>query len=68
MITVESSNIAEIGHDGEKTLRVKFHKGGEWDYTPVSKDDFEEFKAAMSIGGYFHQHIKKNPGITAKQV
>lgn len=66
-IKVESSNIEEVKHEGD-TLTVKFKGGGEYDYSPVSKNDYNEFMSAESKGSFFHKHIKNNPGITTKKV
>ncbi len=57
MSGVKSSQIAEIGHDGD-TLAVRFKHGGTYHYHGVSADEYEKLKRAESIGSYLHKHIK----------
>lgn len=60
MSPVKSSQIAEIGHDGD-TLAVRFKHGGTlYHYHGVSADDFAKFKKSESLGSYLHKHIKPN--------
>lgn len=59
-IPVKSSQIKAIGHVQE-TLYVKFNKGQIYSYTPVTREQFEEFKNAKSAGKYFHKNLKQNP-------
>lgn len=57
---VESSMISQIGHDPDnRTLRVKFKNGDEWDYADVSQEEAEELLTSKSKGSHFHKHIKK---------
>lgn len=59
MQPVSSSNISEVGYDPEtKTLRVKFKKGGMWDYFDVSAEEHEAFISAPSIGKHFLSNIR----------
>lgn len=57
--TVKSSQIKEIGHLGE-TLYIRFRNGKLYSYSPVTKEKFDEFKKAESVGSYFHKHFKMN--------
>lgn len=57
MIPVVSSNIAEIGHDGN-ALFVRFNKGALWRYDGVSAETFEEIRNARSVGSAFNQLVK----------
>ena len=54
---VESSQIAEIGHDGS-TLAVKFKGGGVYHYPDVTAEQFEAFQKAGSHGKHFGQHFR----------
>lgn len=58
MISVQSSQIAQIGHDGQSKLRVLFRRGGLYEYSGVTPTEFDEFRAANSIGTHFGQFIK----------
>jgi hypothetical protein len=67
MQSVESSQIAAIGHDAETGTRaILFYRGFGRDkkpgslyhYANVTAEDFEAFKSAESIGRHFGQHIK----------
>ena len=61
MISVQSSQIAQIGHDGQSTCRVLFRRGGLYEYPTVSASEFEAFRSADSIGRHFAQFIKVKP-------
>ena len=58
MFSVQSSQIAEIGHDGQSRLRILFRRGGLYEYAGVSAVEFDALKAAESIGAYFSRFIK----------
>ena len=58
MISVVSSQIAQIGHDGQSTLRVLFRRGGLYEYYDVTPEEFDEFRSAESIRSHFGRHIK----------
>jgi hypothetical protein len=56
--SVESSQIHVIGHDGAtNTLAIQFKTkngiGSVYHYANFTAEQFEEFKAAESIGSYF---------------
>ena len=62
---VESNQVKAIGYDeATKTLAVTFTRGtgAIYHYPDVSKETFEAFKSAESIGKFFGQHIK-NPSV-----
>jgi hypothetical protein len=61
MISVQSSQIAQIGHDGQSTCRVLFRRGGLYEYPTVTRSEFEAFRSADSIGRHFAQFIKVKP-------
>ncbi len=61
---VESNQVKAIGYDeATKTLAVTFTRGtgAIYHYPDVSKETFDSFKAAESIGKFFGQHIKNLP-------
>ena len=61
---VESSQVNAIGHDeATQTLAVQFKHGAGaiYHYPGVSRETFEAFKGAESIGKYFGQHLKHMP-------
>jgi hypothetical protein len=45
-----SSNVHSIGHDGVNTMRVRFHHGKHYDYSPVTPDQAQKIHDASSIG------------------
>lgn len=56
---VTSKNIESIAYDPEtQTLEVKFKSGGTYSYQGVSKQEFEDFENASSLGSHFHHHIR----------
>ena len=57
MTPVKSSNIKAIGTDGSK-LHIQFHSGGEWQYDDAAHHHAEMLKPGVSVGGYFHAHIR----------
>lgn len=64
-----SSRVAEIGYSRSKlTLQVKFQKGGIYNYTPVTQEQFDELMAAESVGKYLGENIIKNENISYKKV
>jgi len=61
---VKSSQVKAIGYDeATKTLAVTFTRGAgaTYHYADVSKDTFEKFSKAESIGSFFGKHIKPLP-------
>lgn len=59
MIPVESSAIAAVGHDAAtNTVHVAFHSGGTHQFGPVTKQEFDSFRNAESLGKHFHAHIR----------
>lgn len=62
-----SSQIETMGYDAEtKTLAVKFKSGGEYHYTGVPPEKFEELRSAKSKGKFLHAKVK--PFHPAKRV
>lgn len=64
MEQVESSQIAEIGHDATtNTLAIRFtakpgHRGSLYHYDNFTTETFQAFRSADSIGSFFHKNIK----------
>ncbi len=61
---VESNQVGAIGYDdATQTLAVQFRRGARaiYHYPNVSRETFEAFKGAESIGTYFGQHLKALP-------
>lgn len=63
MQEVQSSQIAEIGHDeATSTLAIRFKSkkglGSLYHYPGTSRDTFLKFRAAESLGKFFGEHIK----------
>lgn len=64
-----SSNIDSIGYDEDVgVLQVKFHHGGIYDYTPITKGGYESFLSSESKGKFFAEHIKNNKDIICRRV
>lgn len=59
-MSVQSSNIAAIGHDG-KTLEVEFTNGSVYQYEGVSAETFRKFSESESKGRFFAQNIRALP-------
>ena len=58
---IGSSNVDSIGYDeATQILRVKFLKGGLYDYKNVLPMEFEQLKNAPSVGSYLARNIKGN--------
>ena len=59
MPTVKSSMISEIEYDeSEKLLKLKFTKGGWYEYKEVPKEVYSDLLAAESVGKFFLANIK----------
>lgn len=62
MIPVESSTIAEWGHDATSNLlKVNFKGGAVYDYQNVTAEHFKQLNDAESKGKAFNALIKKDP-------
>jgi hypothetical protein len=57
MHDVESSNIAQVGHDGSD-LFVKFTTGTTYKYKGVPEAQLMDLMGAPSVGKYFAAHVK----------
>lgn len=64
---VKSSQLKAIAHHGD-TLYVRFKQGKIYSYSPVSPEQFQEFKSSESLGSYFHTNFKMNSELSIKQV
>jgi hypothetical protein len=59
MISVSSSNVAEIGYDSStQIVYVRFVDGKMYVYKGVPVLEFENLKNAPSIGSYLHRNFK----------
>lgn len=61
---VESNQVGAIGYDSAtQTLAVQFKRGARaiYHYPGVTRETFDAFKGAESIGTFFGQHIKALP-------
>lgn len=59
LISVESSNVEEIGYDEEtQTAYVRYLNGGLYIYKGVPLLEFENLRNAPSIGSYLHRNFK----------
>lgn len=64
LLSVNSSQIAQIGHDGQSKLQVLFRRGGLYEYDQVTAQEFDELLNADSLGSHFHKTIKgRKPGV-----
>jgi hypothetical protein len=61
MIPVVSSSVESIGYSEEiQILKVKFLKGGVYEYKNVSLMEFEQLYNASSVGSYLSRNIARN--------
>lgn len=44
----------------EKTLIITFNNDKRYEYSEFSKEDFDKFMSADSLGKWFNSHIKNN--------
>lgn len=58
MQSVQSSQIAQVGHDGGLKLQVLFRRGGLYEYDGVTSTEFDEMMNAESLGSFFYKNIK----------
>lgn len=59
MHPVKSEAIGYVGRDLDGTVHVTFKSGGTHQYGPFTQKEFEDFRAAPSVGKHFHAHISK---------
>ena len=61
MIPVVSSSVESIGYSEEiQILKVKFLRGGVYEYKNVPLMEFEQLKNASSVGSYLSRNIARN--------
>lgn len=64
-ITSKSGNITEAAYDGTDKAQVRFKSGGTYEYSGVSPELYEKFRASFqsddSTGAFFYQNIKSLP-------
>jgi hypothetical protein len=59
---VESENIVAMGHRAvDNMMRVRFKKGGVYDYQNVTEEKYKIVRTAESIGSAFAKQIKAFP-------
>lgn len=59
--TIGSSNVDSIGYDeATQILRVRFLKGGLYEYRNVPSIEFEQLRNTPSVGSYLARNIKGN--------
>lgn len=59
MTPIKSSMITHARYSSDnKTLRVRFTSGKEYDYHGVTEDDHSRLMSADSFGAYFSKHIR----------
>lgn len=59
MVPVKSDMARALGHDPSTgTVYVEFHTGGTHPFGPFTKQEFERFRDAESIGKHFHSHVR----------
>ncbi len=59
-IPVQSTEIALIGYDAQKSLlEIAFRRGGVYRYRGVPQDVHKQLMEAPSIGTYFSENIKE---------
>jgi hypothetical protein len=57
--TIGSSNVESIGYDeATQILRVRFLKGGFYEYKNVPPMEYEQLRNAPSVGSYIAKNVK----------
>ena len=65
MQSVESSNLAAVGHDANtNTLRVEFNNGQVYDYHGVSQQQYDALMGSESKGKFLNAVIKSQFAFT----
>lgn len=66
---VNSSNISEVGYDSKtKVLEIKFHRGGIFQYHPITEEAYNTFINSKSLGKWFYENIKNNNLVTTTPI
>ena len=64
-ITLKSTRIKTVDFNEAKgIITIEFHKGGSYEYWPITNETYKELVNSNSPGNYFEQNIKKNPKIS----
>ena len=64
---VKSSNITHIGHDGDKTMHVKYSSGDTYEFHPVTEDQHAKLIKSDSKGSHLHKMGIKGKKLEAKK-
>lgn len=77
-VKVDSSNIKEVAHSSQQSsdktplaedaLRLRFHNGDEYEYSPVSEELYNNMMDAPSIGKWFWANLRENSGINVTEI
>ena len=66
---VTSSNINSIGFDEQTlTLEIEFYNLKVYQYSPITREGYNQLMNADSINSYFSKNIRNNPDIKVTQV
>lgn len=61
MQEVVSTQLAAVGYDADKkALKIQFNSGGEYLYSDVPQDIYEQLLNAPSVGQFFNANVKWN--------
>lgn len=61
MTAVDSSTISHLHHDPQtQVCTVRFKTGNLYTYSPMTAEDYKEFKTAKSVGHHFSEFIRNN--------
>jgi len=65
---VKSSQLKARAYDAPtSTLYIKFRSYGKvYSYSPVSQEQYDEFRDAKSAGSHFHKNFKMNSKLIIK--
>ena len=59
MVPVDSTAARSVGYDPQTgMIHVEFHSGGTHPFGPFTKQEFERFRDADSIGKHYHAHVR----------
>lgn len=59
IVELKSTNLRAAEYDPfMKTMTLRFHKGGDYEYMEVEREVFNDLVKAESAGQYFHKFIR----------
>lgn len=64
---IQSSNVKSLGYE-DKVLEVEFHRGGIYQYSPITETAYNALMASDSKGKWIQANLVNNKTVTCKKL